>query len=321
MAAAKEAGDVNVIVKWSGKEYVLEDVPLHETVRYLKNLIKEKTGVLPERQKLLGLKCKGKNAEDDVRLSALNLKPSNKIMMMGTREENLAEVIAPSDEVVNNQVVNDFDIEEDEIQIENKEENLAKINKRVSDYKVEIRNPPRSGKKLLVLDVDYTIFDHRSVAETGAELMRPYLHDFLATSYEYYDIAIWSATSMKWIEAKMKELGILDNPNFKICFLLDSGAMITVLSPKYGLIETKPLGVIWGKFEEYNSKNTIMFDDLRRNFLMNPQNGLKIRPFREAHKNRQKDTELLKLAKYLKRIARLDDLSGLNHKYWESYKP
>lgn len=60
MAAAKEAGDVNVIVKWSGKEYVLEDVPLHETVRYLKNLIKEKTGVLPERQKLLGLKCKGK---------------------------------------------------------------------------------------------------------------------------------------------------------------------------------------------------------------------------------------------------------------------
>ena len=35
----------------------------------------------------------------------------------------------------------------------------------------------------------------------------------------------------------LKELGILDNPNFKICFLLDSGAMITVLSPKYGLIE------------------------------------------------------------------------------------
>lgn len=50
-------------------------------------------------------------------------------------------------------------------------------------------------------------------------------------------------------------------------------------------------------------------------FLISP----KIRPFREAHKNRQKDTELLKLAKYLKRIARLDDLSGLNHKYWERF--
>ena len=29
-------------------------------------------------------------------------------------------MIAPSNEVVNNQVVNDFDIEEDEIQIENR---------------------------------------------------------------------------------------------------------------------------------------------------------------------------------------------------------
>lgn len=31
-----------------------------------------------------------------------------------------AEVISPSEELVNNQVVNDFDIEEDEIQIENR---------------------------------------------------------------------------------------------------------------------------------------------------------------------------------------------------------
>jgi hypothetical protein len=62
----------------------------------------------------------------------------------------------------------------------------------------------------------------------------------------------------------------------------------------------KPLGVIWGKFEQYNAKNTIMFDDIRRNFIMNPKNGLRIRPFRQAHLNRDKDNELLKLSKYLK---------------------
>lgn len=43
------------------------------------------------------------------------------------------------------------------------------------------------------------------------------------------------------------------------------------------LFQVKPLGVIWGKFSEfYNKKNTIMFDDIGRNFLMNPQNGLKV---------------------------------------------
>lgn len=44
---------------------------------------------------------------------------------------------------------------------------LAKINKRVRDYKINVLNEPRVGKKLLVLDIDYTLFDHRSVAETG----------------------------------------------------------------------------------------------------------------------------------------------------------
>ncbi len=43
------------------------------------------------------------------------------------------------------------------------------------------------------------------------------------------------------------------------------------------MFQVKPLGVIWGKYSEfYNRKNTIMFDDIGRNFLMNPQNGLKV---------------------------------------------
>lgn len=69
----------------------------------------------------------------------------------------------------------------------------------------------------------------------------------------------------------------------------------------------------------YSPKNTIMFDDLRRNFVMNPQNGLTIKPFRKAHANRDSDQELVKLTQYLLAIAELDDLSSLNHKNWESY--
>jgi len=42
------------------------------------------------------------------------------------------------------------------------------------------------------------------------------------------------------------------------------------------LWQVKPLGVIWGKFPHWSRTNTLMVDDLRRNFIMNPQNGLKV---------------------------------------------
>ncbi|XP_022344616.1 ubiquitin-like domain-containing CTD phosphatase 1 [Crassostrea virginica] len=315
---AGEESDHAVIVKWSGQEFKLT-VDKDGTVENLKKAIQDATGVLPERQKLLGLKFKGKPPGDEVALTDLKLKASTKIMMMGTREEELDKVKeAPKDLP---EVVNDFDIEEDEIAIENREEYLAKIERRIKEYKISVLNEPREGKKLLVLDIDYTLFDHRSVAETANELMRPFLHEFLQSAYEHYDIVIWSATSMKWVEVKMKELGVTSNPNYKICFMLDSLAMISVHTPKYGVIEVKPLGVIWGKYEHWNPKNTIMFDDIRRNFIMNPQTGLRIRAFREAHFNRDKDRELLKLSKYLKDIAALNDFTDLNHRHWERYRP
>lgn len=89
----------------------------------------------------------------------------------------------------------------------------------------------------------------------------------------------------------------------------------------FPIVKVKPLAVIWGKFNEFfNCKNTIMFDDIRRNFLLNPQNGLRIRPFRDAHLNRETDRELVHLAKYLKDISTLEDLSELNHRHWERYR-
>ncbi|RWR85317.1 ubiquitin-like domain-containing protein [Cinnamomum micranthum f. kanehirae] len=184
----------------------------------------------------------------------------------------------------------------------------------------KLLHPCREGKKLLVLDIDYTLFDHRSTAENPLELMRPYLHEFLSAVYAEYDIIIWSATSMKWVELKMGQLGVLDNPNYKITALLDHLAMITVQSDTHRTFDCKPLGLIWAQYPEYyNSKNTIMFDDLRRNFVMNPQNGLTIRPFRKAHLNRSKDKELVRLTEYLLAIAELSDLSSLDHSRWEAF--
>ena len=42
---------------------------------------------------------------------------------------------------------------------------------------------------------------------------------------------------MKWIEEKMKLLGCDRNPGYKLAFYLDSRAMISIHTEKYGVIE------------------------------------------------------------------------------------
>lgn len=308
--------ELRVCVKWNGKEFELDNLSENDTVVMLKDAIFKQTGVRPHRQKLLNLKFKGKVPDDDCQLSSLTLRPGFKIMMMGSLEEDIEDANKPPENLP--EIIDDFDIEDgEEVAIECKDIYLAKIDRRIREYNIKMLNEPRPGKKLLVLDIDYTLFDHRSTAQTGAELMRPYLHEFLTSAYKDYEIVIWSATSMKWIEEKMKLLGVASHTNYKILFYLDCLAMISVHTPKYGLVQVKPLGVIWGKFPQFTPANTIMFDDIRRNFLMNPNNGLRISAFRHAHTNRATDRELLKLSKYLKMIASIDDFGTLNHRHWE----
>ncbi|CAB0015347.1 unnamed protein product [Nesidiocoris tenuis] len=235
---------LKLIVKWNGAEYELDELLLNDNVETLKNSICKKTGVRPERQKLLNVKFKGKMPPDECEISELKLKPGFKILMMGSLEAAIADANTIPDDLPS--VINDFDIEEgEEVPIENKEVYLAKIQKRVSDYEVKILNPSRPGMKLLVLDIDYTLFDHKSAAETGYELMRPFLHEFLKSAYRHYDIVIWSATSMKWIEEKMKLLGVSNHCDYKIAFYLDYLAMISVHTPKYGVIQASVLYLSW----------------------------------------------------------------------------
>ncbi|KAL3699867.1 hypothetical protein R1sor_017889 [Riccia sorocarpa] len=307
--------EITLAVKWSGKEYTVR-VCADDSIGELKRRICEVTNVLPKRQKLLNVKVGIKPAQDSALLSQLALKPGTKILMMGTVEDDILvdPVSAP-------EIVDDFELQdEDTVEIKDAEVNKAKLRRRVDQFKLNLLSPCRPGKKCLVLDIDYTLFDHRSAAENPKELMRPYLHEFLTAAYTSYDIIIWSATSMKWVEVKMKELGVLSNENYKITALMDHLAMITVQSSTHGVFDCKPLGVIWGKCPEfYHPGNTIMFDDLKRNFVMNPQNGLVIKPFRKAHLNRATDNELVGLTRYLLAIAELDDLSHLDHRRWYEY--
>ena len=51
---------LTILIKWNGKEYKIDGLSKEQTVKDLKDAISVETGVLPPRQKLLGLKCKGK---------------------------------------------------------------------------------------------------------------------------------------------------------------------------------------------------------------------------------------------------------------------
>lgn len=206
---------VDISIKWSGQIISLslsDDV----TIGQLRQQIFEKTQVRPERQKLLGVKGK------DETLLVGNFKPGKPIMMIGSAEKDIQAVQAGAPEDLP-EVINDLEDIGEEISVEQKEEHLNKIKNRVEKLEIVQLNPPRPGSKLLVLDIDYTLFDHRSPAEYAAQLMRPFLHEFLTEAYhDNYDIVIWSATSMKWIQVKMDQLGVTGNLNYKIAFMLDS---------------------------------------------------------------------------------------------------
>lgn len=323
MSEDNQESSLTLIIKHGGSEYKIENLMLDHTISYLKEQIEELTNVRTIRQKLFGIKCRDSSQQlkEETTLEETNIVNEMKIMMMGSQEKDI-EAFERASRACLPPLDDDFDIFDDELDMDamipREPINRSKIARRIQHYKIKMLNQPRPNKKLLVLDIDYTLFDHRTIAQSAAEIMRPYLHEFLTSAYQNYDIVIWSATSMRYIEAKMHELRVSTNPNYKIVFYLDSGAMISVHSRRYGVLSVKPLEVIWGKFpSQYTPKNTIMFDDTRRNFLMNPQNGLKIKAFREARKNRDTDIELLHLSRYLNKIADLDDFTSLNHRHWQ----
>ncbi|KAF2884377.1 hypothetical protein ILUMI_21826 [Ignelater luminosus] len=190
-----------------------------------------------------------------------------------------------------------------------------KQSEELKTFVFKIMNKPRDNKKLLVLDIDHTIYDAQAPnAVLGA---RPYLQDFLQGIYEEYDIAIWSATELAIAEKKLAALNMIENPNYKILFVLDFNAMPKVLLEE-GSYYTKPLKIIWEKYQQYSSANTIICDDKPMNFRGDKSNGILIEPY--SYVERDTDKELLHLMSYLKLIVKQEDFAALDHKKWKVYK-
>ncbi|KAI9091471.1 HAD-like domain-containing protein [Phlyctochytrium arcticum] len=311
---------------WQGKKYPI-DVPAHCTIGEVKLRLAETTQVLPERQKLIGF-VKGKLPGDDVVLSTLDLKPSHSFMMLGTVEHKIHQEPAVGElpEVVNDLDYDFLDYIPTDDRSKNDERNKRKLKEYIDKTNITVFNPLRPGKKMLVLDLDYTLFDCKSTAGHISELARPGMHEMLTAVYPYYDICIWSQTSWKWLEMKVTELGILTHPAYRIAFVMDRSTMFSITSTtrrvdgKPVKHEVKALDIIWTKFgDRFGPHNTIHVDDVGRNFAMNPQSGLKISAFKNAPMTRATDRALYPLTRYLLQLSLVDNFGVLEHKYWKTF--
>lgn len=313
-----------------------------DAVTDLKAMLFSMTDVPPERQKILGL-VRGKLPIDETVLGDLAFPPASlresPHPTTGEKRVSITLIGTPVDQTFKDPRVLDSrdsqfswahheDIDYSDPrhleQLENvpligNERVLKKLNKVVERHSqtFNIMHPPRDNLRggLLVLDLDYTIADTRRLLNYkvhAREAERPGLHEFLKAVYPYYDICVWSQTSLFWLEAKLTELGCLTHPDYNISFVLDQTPMFSV-HPKirkdsvvghamraareqgvqhnkyhhgddgelFTKHKVKALEVIWRRFPQfYNARNTIHIDDLSRNFALNPSNGLKIKAFR-----------------------------------------
>jgi len=312
---------------WSGKSFKLT-VADSDRLFDLKSSLYTLTQVPNERQKILGL-VKGKLPPDQTPISDMRILTGKKFTLLGTPEGD--EIKDPSQLGNLPDVINDLDVDFTENMVasnryQHDARNIRKVQEATKALQVNIIHPLRRGKKLLVLDIDYTILDTKPLTSGSlppAECARPGLHEFLEAIYPYYDICIWSQTSWIWLETKLVELGMVGaQRGYEISFVLDKTCMFTVFTERDGKPwshSVKALQIIWNHFPQFNAKNTIHVDDLSRNFALNPKEGLKISPFKNAHTPEAwTDRELEKLGWYMVHIASVDDFSSLTHKNWRN---
>ncbi|KAF9013944.1 HAD-like domain-containing protein [Cyathus striatus] len=311
---------------WAGKAFKLS-VPDSDRVFDLKAAVRDLTNVPPERQKILGL-VKGKLPPDQILIADLNLASGKKFTVVGTPEGD--EIKDPSQIDDLPDIVNDLDVDFTEdiaasAAYQHDKRNKRKVIEATKSLNINVVHMLRPNKKLLVLDLDYTILDTKPALSGSlppAECARPGLHEFLEAIYPYYDICIWSQTSWMWLEAKLVELGMIGSTrNYNISFVLDKASMFRVFSEREGKPWThyvKALQIIWNHFPQFSAANTLHVDDLSRNFALNPKEGLKIRAFKNAHAAESRaDRELYKLTQYMVYIAHVEDFRLLSHKDWK----
>ena len=93
----------------------------------------------------------------------------------------------------------------------------------------------RPGKKLLVMDIDHTLYDpsghNATIADVAfdvsiAKRCRPGLEEFLCAVYQQYDLMVWSASSMRRILTLLQQIGLFaPSAAYRFVAILDHTSM------------------------------------------------------------------------------------------------
>lgn len=115
-AAGANDPAVTMIAKYGKEKIQLPNLPsTTTTIIDIKQMLQEKTGILPKRQKLIGLKGnKGVVISDDTPLSDLKVKAGkgdivHQFILMGTPEEKI--FVDPSEKDDLPDIIDDFDLD------------------------------------------------------------------------------------------------------------------------------------------------------------------------------------------------------------------
>lgn len=334
---------LSLVTKWNKKDLDLT-FPAETTIGTLKAQLENQTGIPRACQKLVGLKRKtGGPLTDATSLAECSFRKQGKqqphrFILMGGQ--------APTPGAATTVVLNDLDksytvaSEAGQCDVHN---HMSLAEKTV-ESDIRFIHDPRESKKLLVLDLDHCLLDftHSSTSVSlAADLKRPFLDYFLAQTYVHFDLAIWSQTSWRWLEIKLTELGLLTHPAYRLCFVLDKTSMFKFRSTDVALLDrvkkskkskskskssglsVKPLELIWSHpvtRGRWHAGNTLHIDDLSRNFLMNPRNGIQIPAYYRHDADAEKDIRLFQLTHYLlNHCAMLPNVKSIDHSDWMSH--
>lgn len=175
-----------------------------------------------------------------------------------------------------------------------------------------------SGRPLLVLDLDETLWYGDDSAAKVKFLLRPHLEAFLAAVAEHYDLAVWTNASQDWMLAGLEEV------KFHTGFDLSQRAVFLWDRRRSTMRRTDAGAYEWRKparkfragwlRSRYPRERILVLDDQPTNYACGFGHLVRVSSWTGA----VDDQELLQLAAYIVSIAGTPNFRVLEKRGWRS---